>query len=396
MESSQSAGLEEVSGAWTACLDDLRGLTDRLIALVPVGDAERAADLAVKMFGTTMAAYLQFLRADAAHPAFLPSVGYYQMYGSPSPDTIYRTATIEDDGQYLISGHRGSVPEVTIMPFGAPTATGLQTFAPYDLGAPAAGPDATFEYVLSRERPDRTASWWRLEPGTRTLMLRSVSDAWGEHTEPRVAITRLDADPRRVRSAPESVVQRMRTFARVVEGMVMSGVRRMAQLQADGVVNRLVDVDYSANGGLGQQWYQEGCYALGPDQVLLIEARLPAGCEAFSLSLTDACFSTIDWANAHSSLNARQARIDEDGVLRVVVASSDPELHNWLDTTGHGFGAVQCRWSGGEAAPEVTAEVMATDRLMQRCGPQVARMTPGERSTAIRARQRGVQLRSHW
>ena len=68
----------------------------------------------------------------------------------------------------------------------------------------------------------------RLEPGTRTLMLRSVSDAWGEHIEPRVAITRLDAGPRRARCAPESVAQRLRTFALVVEGMVMSGVRRMS------------------------------------------------------------------------------------------------------------------------------------------------------------------------
>ena len=70
----------------------------------------READLAVKMFGATMGAYLTHLWADPEHPAFLPSVGYYQMYGSPNPDTVYRNAAIDGAGEYRIRGHRGSVP----------------------------------------------------------------------------------------------------------------------------------------------------------------------------------------------------------------------------------------------------------------------------------------------
>ena len=49
----------------------------------------------------------------------------------------------------------------------------------------------------------------------------------------------------------------------------MSGVNRVAPLRADDVVNRLVTVDYSATGGgLDDQWYQEGCFALADDEVL--------------------------------------------------------------------------------------------------------------------------------
>ena len=87
------------------------------------GGSATDADLAVKLFGTTMGAYLSHLWADPDHPAFLPSVGYYQMYGSPNPDTIYRTAVIDGSGEYLV-GHRGSVPDVSIMPFGRPTCSG--------------------------------------------------------------------------------------------------------------------------------------------------------------------------------------------------------------------------------------------------------------------------------
>ena len=185
--------------AWISCLEDLSAVAQQLRGLVKDGDSGRAADLAIKMFGTTMGAYFQHLSADPVHPSFLPSVSYYSMYGSPNPDTIYRTAVIDDDGEYLISGYRGTAPDVSVMPFGGPTAQGLQTFAPFDLGPPTAGPDSIFEATLSQRQPAPEKAWWRLEPGTRSLMLRTVSDDWGVHTEPRVAITRLDVDPRRSR-----------------------------------------------------------------------------------------------------------------------------------------------------------------------------------------------------
>ena len=229
----------------------------------------------------------------------------------------------------------------------------------------------------------------------RTLMLRSVSERWGEHTEPRVAIVRLDTDPRRPRTDPAALRRRLGGFAMVVEGMIMSGVHRVAALRGDDVVNRLVTVDYSGTGGgLDDQWYQEGCFALDDDEVLLIETRLDPACRTFSLSLTDALFSTIDWANAHSSLNRHQAVVDADGVLRVVVSTTDPGVRNWLDTTGHRVGVMQFRWSGTASAPELSVRKVAGGSLADELPKSVARVTPraarrrdprppGRRATAL-------------
>ena len=105
----------------------------------------------------------------------------------------------------------------------------------------------------------------------------------------------------------------------------------VAALRGDHVVNRLVTVDYSGTGGgLDDQWYQEGCFALDDDEALLIETRLDPDCRRFSLSLTDALFSTIDWANAHSSLNRHQAVVEPDGVLR-----SAPTTQSGQNRPGH-------------------------------------------------------------
>jgi len=383
---------------WAGCLDDLRAVADRLDARLRSGDGSaREVDAALKLYGATMAATLTHLWAEPDHPAFLPSVGYLTMYGSPNPDTLYRHAAVDGRGEYRISGSRGTVPDVSIMPFGPPVAGGLQTFPPLRFDDLEIEPDGTFEVVLSAARPAGAQNWWRLEPEVRTLMLRSVSERWGAHTEPRVAIVRLDTDPRRPRPDPGAVCRRLDAFAMVVEGMIMSGVNRVAALRDDDVVNRLVTVDYSGTGGgLDDQWYQEGCFALDDDEALLIETRLDRECRAFSLSLTDSLFSTIDWVNAHSSLNRHQAVVDPDGVLRVVVSTVDPGVRNWLDTTGHRVGVMQFRWTGPASAPDLSVRRMSGGSLADELPGWVARVTPAARADAIRARQVGVQLRSRW
>jgi hypothetical protein len=133
------------------------------------------------------------------------------------------------------------------------------------------------------------------------------------------------------------------------------------------------------------------------DEALVIEVRLLERAEEFSLSLTDAFFSTLDWANAQSSLNHRQAAVDTDGLLRIVVSSADPGVLNWLDTIGHQFGVLQFRWSGGGEAPRVLVKKVslasvhgATSRRGWRAS------TASERIAAIRQRQIGAQLRSLW
>jgi len=383
---------------WTDWLDGLRNVATTLLEDARASGAGfREADVVMKMFGTMMGAYLSHLSSGPNHPVFLPSAGYYSMYGSPNPDTVYRSAVIDGAGQYLITGRRGTAPDVTIMPFGAPSPKGLETFAPFDLAELALDDDGRFEVVLSEKRPENTRNWWRLEPGMRSLMLRSVSSDWAAHTDPVLAIVRLDRDPRRERIDTDALRQRVSSFASVVEAMIKSGSNRVAQLRSEDIVNRVVTVDYSGGGGLHDQWYQEGCFELEEDEALVVEVHVLKACRGFSLSLTDAFFSTLDWANAQSSLNHRQAELDSDGVLRIVVGSRDPGVQNWLDTIGHQFGVLQFRWSGGHEAPRILVNKVSSASISGEGLPSsMARVTASERAAAIRERQIGAQLRSLW
>ena len=379
---------------WQDCLDDLAQLSMRLSNRLECDG--RTTDLALKTFGCIAGAYLSYLRSDRDHPAFLPSVGFLHMYGTPNPDTIYLSASVDGHGVYEISGHRGTVPDVSLMPFGVTKGGSMQTASAFDFADLDVAADGMFKVVVSAERPTDAPQWWQMAPETQSLMIRSVSDDWGAHVEPRLAIVRRDADPRRARTDPAELRRRLQSYAAVVERMVMSGPARLEQLRSTTPVNSLVGVDYSDSGGLGDQWYQEGYFELGDDQVLLLEARLDPGVRSWSLALTDSYFSTLDWANAQSSLNRGQTTIDADGVFRAVVAVDDPGIANWLDTTGHCAGAIQCRWSGGSAAPAMTLTVLRAAELDSVLPKSTTRVTLAQRRDAIRARQVGVQLRSQW
>ncbi len=382
---------------WTDWIESLRSMAATMFEEARAGGAGREADLAMKIFGTMMGAYLSHLSSDPAHPVFLPSAGYYTMYGSPNPDTVYRSAVIDDTGRYLITGRRGTAHDVTIMAFGGPTPKGLETFAPFDLAGLTVDDDGKFDVVLSRERPENARNWWQLEPGTRSLMLRSVSTDWSGLADPALAIVHLDGSPRRERVGSEALRQRASAFAYVVEAMIKSGINRVAELRSEGVVNRVVTVDYSGGGGLQDQWYQEGCFQLEDDEALLVEVHVVEECRGFSLSLTDAFFSTLDWSNAQSSLNDRQAAMDADGVLRTVVAPWDPGVKNWLDTIGHPFGVLQFRWSGGRQAPRIVVKKVSSALVGDQGLPgSMVRVTADERAAVIRERQIGAQLRSLW
>jgi len=107
-------------------------------------------------------------------------------------------------------------------------------------------------------------------------------------------------------------------------------------------------------------------------------------------------FVTLDWVHAQTSLNRNQATIDDDGVLRVVIAADDPGIRNWMDTTGYRRGVVQCRWMGSELPPAVSVRTVPLVSVSEHLPPQTAQVTAEARARALYERSTGAQLRSLW
>lgn len=378
---------------WAAAMAALAAAGDRFAAeMAARGHPVESADVYATMLGALSDTWLNQIAADAACPGFVPCTGYYQRLGSPNPDTVYRRAPIDPAGTYRLTGNRGGAPDVSIMPF----SQAMQSFRPFDLSDIADGKDGSFDLVVSAERPDGHAGdWWQLDPQWASLWLREVCDDWGRDDPVRIAITRLDAGSRKRPAGPE-VAGQLAGLALRVERIVEYGIRHADELADEGYVNRLKAVDYGAAGGMPRQWYHEGIFELADDECLLVEAELPADCRYFSWSLTDRMLVTLDWANAHTSLNTKQAAVDADGILRVVVSARDPGAPNWMETMGYPTGVLQCRATGCATPPAMAARVVPLRSVSAALPEGTRRIGAGERLEMLRQRQVGAQLRRLW
>jgi hypothetical protein len=382
--------------SFQALLEGLVGVHQRLSGLLDAEEQD-SDELTVAMLGGLTASYFGRVCSDVDHPAFLPGAGYHTRMGMPNPDTVYLTALIDGTGTYRLTGDLGTCPDVSLMPMGGHSAAGLKTYPAIELGKFDLESDGRLDLVISEQQPEGyTGQWCAIATDVRSLMLRAVSSEWGKYRDPVLALVRLDTPSRSRRPTPEALAASLAGMIPAMEGTLAFGMRKVSGLRAAGVINAVTTVDYSAGGGLPGQWYHEGIFELAAGQALVVEADISGGVKTLSLALTDALGCTLDWANAQTSLNHKQAHLDNDGILRFVVSADDPGVANWLDTMGYKLGVMQLRWTGCAEAPKLTFRRVATDDVRS-CLPADTRMvTSAERDTILRDRTVGAQLRTFW
>jgi hypothetical protein len=135
-----------------------------------------------------------------------------------------------------------------------------------------------------------------------------------------------------------------------------------------------------------------GRWALDADEALILEVEPPEGVY-WSYSLGNPWWETINYGRHQSSLNAAQAAVDSDGLVRVVLSARDPGVANWLDTAGHSNGAMILRCVRTETAPTPTARVVKFDDIASALPADTKLVKPQERQTILAARRRAVHER---
>lgn len=151
-------------------------------------------------------------------------------------------------------------------------------------------------------------------------------------------------------------------------------------------------------GGQSTNIYAGGVYELEEDEALIIESRVKVPPQYIGFHLANLWGESHDFANHQSSLNGKQMEIDEDGVLRWVVAHRDPGVPNWIDTTGHREGYLVPRWAYSKTPPKedwptVKATKVRFDEIREHLPKGVREVGADERRERIRERQLHVQRR---
>ena len=90
------------------------------------------------------------------------------------------------------------------------------------------------------------------------------------------------------------------------------------------------------------------------------------------------------------------AKADRDGAYRLVIASTDAGVPNWLDTTGYTRGYFWGRLDRCDQRAEPTATKLKLAALRAHLPADPPQVSAQDRDAALRLRRQGAQLRHRW
>jgi hypothetical protein len=338
---------------------------------------------------------------DLDFPAFVASTGPYTKMGLDNPDTLYFHASLRDDAEYVVTGHRGTTTDLSFQvlkgdysPADVPGSLSAFDDREIDIAG-----DGSFE-IRFGPRANAGRNYFTLGSGSSMLAVREVYSDWS--AERRGTITIRRADKAGLAPAPPdeaALAKRYAVAGKMLKARLKTFLAFPEWFYLNLPVNTLTEPRRTP-GGLSSQFSAVGHYELDDDQAMIITVPV-AGKDVApyqGLQLGSMWYISLDYVNHQTSLTADQARADPDGRLRFVISARDPGMANWLETTGHRRGYVQHRWQrltrDLTAADGPAAEVVAFDDVAKLLPYyDQARVTPDEYRARIAARQAAVAAR---
>ncbi len=307
-------------------------------------------------------------------------------WGMDCPDCIYTGSGLRGGDTYRLWGNRGSARYV-----GLQTMAGMASTANVLLDEIELAPNGDFEIVLSAD--EHPGNWLKIADDATQLVVRHFFYDWDTEVASSLSIERLSGPPPVAASDavdPQAAMARQLVALGDFVEANLDFFLQFARPERPNTFNP--PFDGTAMGAAAENRPVIGSWQLAPDEALVVEVEPPQGLY-WSYSLGNPWWETIDYGRHQSSLNGHQAVVDDDGVLRVVIAHRDPGIANWLDTAGHSEGPIILRCVRTDTAPVPTTRVVPITEVAAALPPDTRRVAADERAAVIKARQLAVTRR---
>ncbi len=268
--------------------------------------------------------------------------------GADNPNIVYSNAAVSGAYRYRIVGKRGTVHFLSfatqIGHYGR--GAGMPPTGHIDSKALTTRPDGTFEILLATERPvtlEPGQLWLPMTAETGTLLVRQIR-LRADETLAELRLERIGGDGKPEPLTPEMLADGLESSGSLVNGAAMLFAAWSKMFQ--GHENQLPRFDPEISnrfGGISDVAYYHSYWRLADDEALVIDAT-PPPCDHWNFQLNNHWMESLDYRWFKIQLNSAGAVMRPDGSVRVVVASRDPGVPNWLETAGHTFGTMCWRW----------------------------------------------------
>lgn len=393
-EQSSSHASESMQDAWQTYHNELNGFREWMLAQPyskhPMVRAQ-AEYLAQQMPGV---AFMYYGASHTGYPlirgdSFFTPLMYN--WGFPNPDFVYRYVFLDGARSYRIWGKLGTarvfndIHLFTSFWGSKEPSSATQHFSIFDY----AGSDDSFEIFLG---PDVSADKGiRLNPEHHGVFL-AMREAFVDWNE-----TRMDISIELLGDAGDPIVfDEAEMTERALSSARFVGYKRTFLefswkiALGDGVWHQFKQVPHVAAssdevGANPAAHYLYLPYDFTEDEALVVE-MVPPKCTYWGTQMMDIWLQTNDYSFHQSSLNNAQSVVDDDGVLRLVIAHRDPGVPNWVDTVTPAPGILVYRVY--EAQHEVAVPTVKRVALAD-----VRKEVPAN-TTVVTPEQRDVQLKA--
>jgi hypothetical protein len=348
--------------------------------------------------GTLRAAIASAWSYDRDFPYFIRSATPYTKVGLDNPDTLYFSARIREDAEYVVTGRRGETADLSFQILNgdytpADVPDSLNAFDDRDIEI---NPDGAFELRFGPPKADAGPNYFALGSRASMLLVREVWSDWTARPG-TIAIQRVEG----IGAAPEpadeaKLAKRFNATAKSLVGQLNTFLQFPEWFYLKLPVNTMTEPRLTP-GGLATQYSSAGHYELADDEALIV--TVPASDAPYQgFQLGSMWYISLDFVNHQTSLTSHQAHRDPDGLLRFVISAQNPGLANWVETTGHARGYLQIRWQRTSreftAADGPTVEKVPFASLPDALPHhEQARVTPEQWRDRIAARQAAVANR---
>ncbi len=334
---------------------------------------------------------------DRNHPRFIRSVDYASKSGLDNPDNTYFVTQLHDDGEYKITGTRGSTKGLVFqLLLGQPgvgsagTSTNIDILYADDM---VTDPEGNFEIIVSRNNPGEGLNWLELKDGAKTLIVRHTHSDWNSEEIGSLNITSLKSDMQSDILSEEVMAERLNAAATAIRDRNKSWIG-LANTIWERAPRNIMTPPRPTPGGLVGQYSAFGTFELEDDEALILTSY-PSGADYQGIQLGNRWFTSLDYETRLTTLTPAQSYQSEDGALHYVISHRDPGIQNWLDTESHSQGLIMMRWQGTSTGPAKAPfmRLIKFDELDELLPQNTPKFSAADRARQISARQLAVKKR---
>ncbi len=299
-----------------------------------------------------------YLESDPERPNFVRIISPTRKLMGDNPDAVYYFARIRGDRSYRITGKKTKEAYLSFTLHGRPEdgklgAAAEPVLADVNDRNLNISPDGSYEVILSPD--EHPGNWIQLQPSASSIITRHYFELEGSPAadpdlKVELSIEPIDSSQKREPLHDTIVAPRVADVAAFVRGgtIDMPALFSVSVPFVSPTPNELVEpMGFSASGqdswGAVDIAYSMAQFKIGPDEALIMEGKFPE-CAFANVVLLNKHMQTFEFRDRQVSLNRKQTVLEPDGSFRMVIAQSDPEVPNWLDTEGHTEGIIFWRF----------------------------------------------------